>query len=342
MSKKIIHHLFNYAAQEEAKGFTIESAPEKVALNYKFPGGEERSFGLPKKLEKDLSLALRQVLKLAPDELTTKKYCKIEDKNYRLSFHLTIIPSQFGEKIIINIIPKNHQLLSLKQLGMQKNNQKIIQDFLHHNAGLALISSPHGQGKNTSLYTLLKELSGSTDRSIYLIADRPEYKIDGVNNLLNTKNVWDKILNIDSEIIATEINTPEELKNATLVAESGRLVIASITANSVWEVLLAYLKLKLPLKQKLDSLKIILNQRITPLTRSPKKISLKKRVRKEIGLFEILEITPTIKKFLIESEDNNTKDKFWEELSQLALKDGYEPLIYDRAQKIKNGLVSTK
>lgn len=62
MSKKIISNLFNYAAREGAKGLVIEGAPERIALNYHFPDGEERSFGLPKKLEKDLSLALRQVL----------------------------------------------------------------------------------------------------------------------------------------------------------------------------------------------------------------------------------------------------------------------------------------
>ena len=86
MSKKIISNLFNYAAREGAQDLVIEGVPEKIALNYRFPDGEERSFDLPKKLEKDLSSALRQILKLTPDELATKKYCKIEDRNYKLTF----------------------------------------------------------------------------------------------------------------------------------------------------------------------------------------------------------------------------------------------------------------
>jgi len=341
MSKKILSNLFNYAAREKAKSFTIESVPEKIALNYKFDDGEERCFGLPKKLEKNLSLALRQILKLAPDELTTKKYCKVEDKDFRLNFHLTILPAQFGEKIIINIIPKNHKLLGLKQLGLQKNHLTTIRSFLSLGSGLALLSSPHGNGKNTSLYTLLKELDSSS-RSIYFIGDNPEYKLEGINNLENNKNNWSKILTIDSEVIATEINTNEDFKNVTLAASSGRLVIASITANSVWEVMLAYLKLKLPLKQKLDCLKLIINQRIVPLKRSPKKPHSKTSKRKDIGLFEILEMTPGVKKFLLEAEDDKLKEKFWEKLGTLALKSGYEPLSYDRQKKIKNGLISLK
>jgi type II secretory ATPase GspE/PulE/Tfp pilus assembly ATPase PilB-like protein len=341
MSKKIINHIFNYAASEQAKSLTIESVPEKISLNYRFHDGEERSFDLPKKLENDLSLALHQVLKLAPDELTIKKYCKIEDKNWHLNFHLTILPSQFGEKIIIDIIPKNNKLLSLKQLGMQANNLKTIQSFLKCRSGLTLISSPHGGGKNTSLYSLLKELNRS-ERSVYLISDKPEYKLDGVNHLKNNKNNWTKVLNIDSEIIATEIITSDDFKNVTLAANSGRLVIASITADSVWEVLLAYLKLKFPLKQKLDSLKLIVNQRVVPLKRATKKSLSKKSGRQEIGLFEVLAITPKIKQFLIKSEDDKTKEKFWEKIGQLALQEGYEPLVFDKQKKIKNGLISLK
>ena len=341
MSKKIINHLFNYAAKEEAKSLVIESIPEKVSLNYKFHDGEERSFGLPKKVEKDLSLALRQILKLAPDELTTKKYCKIEDKNYRLSFHLTIVPSKFGEKIIINIIPKNSKLLSLNQLGMQKNNLNSLKSFLHHNSGLALISSPHGNGKNTTLRACLLELEKS-ERSIYYIGSKSEFKFDNVNNLENTKNNWQKILTIDSEIIATKITNPEDLKNASLAAASGRLVIASLSANSVWEVLLAYLKLKMPLKQRLDSLKLITNQRISPLKRAPKKSSKKNSQRAEIGIFEVLTMTPNLKEFLIKTEDDKTKEKFWEQIFKLAIKEGYEPLLSDHKQKIKNGLLKDK
>lgn len=334
MSKKIITKLFNYAAREGAKGLVIEGVPEKIALNYHFDGGEERSFALPKKLEKDLSLALRQILKIAPDELTTKKYCKIEDNNYRLNFYLTIIPSQYGEKIIINIIPKSHKLLSLKQLGLSRENLKLLETFIHRRSGLVLISSPHGQGKHMTMYALLQELN-NLNRSAYYLGGKLAYKFEGVNNLEANKNNWRKLLSIDSEIIACEINTPEDFINASQAASTGRLVIAVVAANSVWEVLLAYLKLKLPLKLKLDSLKLILNQRLAPLTR-------KKSGRQKIGLFEVLEMTPKIKEYLIETAPDKTKDKFWEKLGRLALSEGYRPLSFDHQDKINNGLIKSK
>ena len=127
-----------------------------------------------------------------------------------------------------------------------------------------------------------------------------------------------------------------------MAAASGRLVIASLSANSVWEVLLAYLKLKMPLKQRLDSLKLITNQRISPLKRAPKKSSKKNSQRAEIGIFEVLTMTPNLKEFLIKTEDDKTKEKFWEQIFKLAIKEGYEPLLSDHKQKIKNGLLKDK
>ncbi len=330
MSKKIISNLFNYAAREGAKSLVIESDLKNIALNYHFDGGEERSFGLPKKLEKELSLALRQVLRLAPDELSTKKYCKIEDDDYRLTFYLTILPGTSGEKIIINIIPKNNKLYRLKQLGLQKKDLTKIQSFLRKPSGLILLSSPQGQGKSTTLYSLLQELN-TASRSLYFLGPKLEHDLDGINNLSATKNNWTKVLSTDSDVIVSEVKTDDDLKNVVLAANSGRLVLATVTANSVWEVLLTYLKLKLPLKLKLDSLKLILNQRVASLARTKK--------RETIGLFEILALTPTLKAFLLETKPEKLKEKFWEKLGRLALQEGYEPLSFDKNRKIKTGII---
>ncbi len=330
MSKKIISTIFNYAAREEAKSLTIESASDKISLRYYFSDNDERSFALPKKLEKSLGTTLCQVLKIAPDELVTEKYSKFETKDFQLTFKLSIIPTHDGEKIIINIIPKKPQLLSLKQLGLQSYNLKTLQKIINARSGLVLISSPNGQGKSTTLYSLLQKFN-TPNRSLYFLGTKLEYPFTGVSQLKSNESNWAKINKLDSEIIICEIESVADFKNAAYTAATGRLVLATITANSVWEVLLKYLKLKLPLKLKLDSLKLILNQRL---------VNLKSTKREDIGLFEILELTPNIKKYLLETEFDKNKDNFWDKLGHLAVKDGYKPLSFDHQKKIKDGLIN--
>ncbi|MFA5131339.1 MAG: ATPase, T2SS/T4P/T4SS family [Patescibacteria group bacterium] len=329
MSKKIIAKLFNYASREGAKKLIIEGKAQDLALHYHFPDGEERRFSLPKKIEKNLSQAIREILALAPDELTAKKYCKVEDKNYRLNFYLTIVPTSEGEKIIINIIPQNDKKFGLKQLGLQKNDLLSLQKALRHPSGLIILSSPAEQGKSTVLSSLITELN-TPERSLYFLGASTKNKINGLNTLTETRSNWEKVLTIDSDIIFAEMTDSANLDLAVRAASTGRLAVITMSAQSVWEVLLNYLKLKLPLRLKLDSLKLILNSRIAPL---------KTDKRGQIGLFEVLVLSQKIKKFISEAAGDGPKKLFWEKLSRLALKEGYEPLSFDHQKKIKNGLL---
>lgn len=339
MSKKIISNIFNYAVQEGVKDMVIEKLPKKISINYLFPDGEERAFTLPEKLEEELRATLRQVISLAPDDLTVKKYCKLKNKSGYFNFYLTILPSRNGEKMIVNLVPKENKSLRLKQLGLQSKDVKVLQAAIKHHSGLILIGSPAGQGKGTTLYSLLQELD-TIGRSSYFLGDGLEYHLDNINCLTNTKNNWNRVLNLDSDVIITEIGKEEDLNNTFMAAATGRLILATINANSVWEIMLAVLKLKFPLKLKLDSLRLITNQRVVPLERSHLKMAYRKaNERQNIGLFELLTVSPTIKKFLLKEEGNKAKENFWKNLSRLALKNGYEPLGYDKQKKIKNGLI---
>jgi len=336
MSKKIINNLFGYAASEGAGRLVIENRPDQIAFDYHFADGAKQSFGLPKKLEKNLMDSLRQILKIAPGELTTKKYCKIYDKNYQLAFYLSILPDRLGEKIVINIINRQEKLLRLKQLGWQTTELNLVEQALKWRSGLVLISSPIGQGKTATLLALLQELN-RPEINIYFLEKGSRQKIPGLNYLESNNKNWEKILSHDCEIIAVEeISDDDTFKNAFRAASTGRLVLATINANSSWEVLLKVLKLSLPLKLKLNSLRMILNQRVVKLKRSKNK---KINGRQEIGLFEVLPLTSTLKQFIIDKRHDPSKKKFWEKLAQLVIKSGFRPLTEDLKKKIKEGLL---
>ncbi len=129
------------------------------------------------------------------------------------------------------------------------------------------------------------------------------------------------------------------LKRVFQAANSGRLVMASITANSSWEVLLKILQLKLPLSLRLNNLKLIINQRTVKLKRNkdPKKV-----FREEIGLFEALNLNQAMKDFILNSKNDPQKKNFWETLARLALENNFQPLSKDLQQKIKDGLIDLK
>jgi type II secretory ATPase GspE/PulE/Tfp pilus assembly ATPase PilB-like protein len=335
MGLKITNNIFNYAAWEEAKRLTVVRRLDGVCLNYDFKNGDQKSFHLPKKLEEDLFADLRKVLEIAPGELTAERYCKISSKDSRLTFRLAVLPDGDNEKIIINIIDQPVKPWRLSQLGLQMKDLKTLQSAGRARSGLIIIGAPAGNGKSALLYSLLDALNDAK-KNLYCLSANPEQEITGISYLPPTEANWEKILSHDSDIIAIDdLKDTKDLARVLRAAATGRLVIATMTAENPWEILSAILRSDPPLKLKLDCLKMILIQHLADW-QQPKSSSAKER--RQIGLFEILKMTPKLKQFILASE-SRPKKNFWKELEKIARTEGFRPLESDRKHKIKAGIL---
>lgn len=336
MSQKIITKIFNYAAGEGADNLVIAKRANQLILDCYFVGRAKQSLVLPKKLEQELFSDLRRILTITPGEFTAQKYCKLPHRTGCLNFYLTILPEAGGEKMIINLIKPSATLWRLSQLGLQRFELQEIKKSLGLKSGLILISSPGGAGRSATLNSLLLELNDS-NKSVYSFLKHHAYEIPGIVSLAPTAANWEKILALDSEIIlADDLDETNALGLAVRAAASGRLVFGTIKAGNSWEALEKIIAWPLPLKLKLNSLKMIVSQRLAVLKRKTEKTDPDQR--RAIGLFEILKITPALKKFLIEARGPEFKS-YQAKLEKLALKNGFRPLADDRLKKTKDGLI---
>lgn len=339
MDKKFIERIFRYALETEATTLSLENSPRDISVRYILPDGESRVLKITRKLEQDWGEELRRLLNLPAGELINKKYCKLENSGKRLDFLLTITPSGNGERIIIKLIPKNKRPLRLNQLGLERAPLKIIRDILKKRSGLILVSSPDNQGRSTTLSALAKEVD-YPEISSYLIGSDIEYEFANILKLADNDNNWQKVLHLDSEVIISEINSAKNLSYAIRAAATGRLVICALKADSVWQALEAILKTPGSIQTKSQALAMIINQRLATMKR---KVQITKRAQKSprqiIGLFETLELSPALKKFISASRKLKTKESFWTDLSVLARQNGYLSLQEDYRRKKKTGLV---
>lgn len=336
MPNKTLKRLFNFASQEKAEKLIISNNNNDLTCHYQLPYGEEAVFNLPKKLETSLTANLRQLLKLAPEELTVGKYCKLRDKDYNLNFYLSILPNKNGEKIIISLVHEKNKITSLKQLGIQPADKKALQQALNSKGGLIVISSEPRNGKTTTLFSCLKELD-KEKRNIYFLGQYPELELDGVQYLLANKKNWEKVLQHDSEVIVAEFeNESPDLIWAIKAANTGRLVIITIQASSSLEALFQLLtKYDIPCKMILDNLAIITSQKLIDLKRQANK----KDSRAQIGIFEIFLANKQIKEFIFQNQNRLKEKLLWQEIMQLSSEYGYQPMINDFKKKKKENLI---
>ena len=335
MTNKTLNSLFGVAAKEGAKRIVISGSKNGPSFSYHLPSGEEAIFNLPKKLETNLASNLRQLLKIAPGELSAGKYCKLNNKNYQLNFRLSIIPDELGEKIIINVIDEKEKIMSLTKLGLQKTEFNIIKNKIKIKSGLIVISSAERQGRSTTLRSLLTELDRD-NKNIYFIGSESKLKLDGINYLDNKTENWDKLLQHDSDIIIVDVKNEDCLQKSILAASTGRLVIISLETINALEALYKIINSGLPLKLILDNLKMITNQELINLKRQKTKSKIE---RQKIGLFEIIIPNNAMHSFITNNEKDLKTEDFWKQLFQLATNNGYKPLIMDKDQKKHDGLI---
>ncbi|MCC7348061.1 MAG: type II/IV secretion system protein, partial [Variibacter sp.] len=97
-----------------------------------------------------------------------------------IDMRVATMPTQYGESVVIRLLPKDRGLLDVARLGMSGADQERLGRLLALPHGMIVVTGPTGSGKTTSLATMLTTLNDST-RKILTVEDPVEYEIPGIN-----------------------------------------------------------------------------------------------------------------------------------------------------------------
>ncbi len=152
---------------------------------------------------------------------------------------VSILPTVYGEKIVMRLTSKNALTKEKSQLGLRPDELKKFDHILMNPHGILLVTGPTGSGKSTTLYTALSELN-KEDVNIITVEDPVEANIDGINQVqVNNKanltfaSALRSILRQDPDIIMIgEIRDQETASIAVQASITGHLVVSTLHTNS--------------------------------------------------------------------------------------------------------------
>lgn len=158
--------------------------------------------------------------------------------NKDVDLRVSILPTVFGEKIVMRILNRSNFLISMEQLGLAGEEFNIVKNLIHNPYGVILVTGPTGSGKSTTLYTLLNELN-TVEKNIITIEDPVEYMMEGINQVnVNNKTGLTfaaglrSVLRQDPDIIMVgEIRDSETAEIAMRAAITGHLVLSTLHTN---------------------------------------------------------------------------------------------------------------
>ena len=106
----------------------------------------------------------------------------IKGTNREIDVRVSILPTVYGEKVVMRLLDKTGFAFNLKSLGFEQDMYTIFKRVISQPYGMVVVSGPTGSGKSTSLYASLKEIKGE-GTNITTVEDPVEYQLDGVNQV---------------------------------------------------------------------------------------------------------------------------------------------------------------
>ena len=238
---QLVKTMIEQAVRQRSSDIHIEPMEKQVRVRYRIDGA------LYEKATYSISLLPAMVARIkiiGGMDISEKRkpqdgrITQVVDRK-EFDIRVSILPTVYGEKIVMRLTSKNALNREKSQLGFKPHDLKKFDHILQNPHGILLVTGPTGSGKSTTLYTALSELN-KEDVNIITVEDPVEANIDGINQVqVNNKanltfaSALRSILRQDPDIIMIgEIRDQETASIAVQASITGHLVVSTLHTNS--------------------------------------------------------------------------------------------------------------
>lgn len=238
---KIVNMIMDYGIKNKASDIHVEPREKKVSVRFRVRGVLSEKLTIPKKLLNPLVSRIKILSSLKIDEHRVPQDGRFQVKSGTgiTDVRVSIMPSIYGEKIVMRLLQKSQTVMNLDQIGIRGLSLARLQDALKKTQGIILVTGPTGSGKTQTLASCLKILN-TPEVNIVTLEDPVEIRVDGVNQVqvnaevgLTFANGLRSFLRQDPDIILVgEIRDSETAALSVQAALVGRLVLSTVHTNS--------------------------------------------------------------------------------------------------------------
>jgi len=239
---KLVNEILVEAIRDRASDVHIEPYENALRIRYRIDGVLHTT-NVPPQIRRFQNAIISRVkilsnLNIAEKRLPQDGGFKIRTGNREIDLRVSIVPTAFGEGVVLRILDKQSVLLSLGDLGMVDEAFEGFDKLIHQPFGIILVTGPTGSGKTTTLYAALNAVK-SGQIKVLTIEDPIEYYLDGINQVqikpkigLTFASGLRSFLRHDPDVILVgEIRDLETAETAINASLTGHLVFSTLHTN---------------------------------------------------------------------------------------------------------------
>ena len=237
---RLVNSLLFRAAKERASDIHIEPQEKDICVRFRVDGVLQEVIRPPKRFQNSIISRVKIMggLNIAEKRLPQDGRIRVKLAGRDIDIRLSTTPIVFGERVVMRLLDKSTVLLDLVEIGMDKDQLRIMESLIHRSHGIILVTGPTGSGKTTTLYAALSRIN-RPDLNIMTIEDPVEYQLQGISQTpvnpkidLTFANGLRSFLRQDPDVIMVgEIRDLETAEIAIQASLTGHLVFSTVHTN---------------------------------------------------------------------------------------------------------------
>lgn len=268
---KLLQSVFDDATQVRASDVHIEPQSDRLVIRFRIDGMLHLQTESDIKIAPALALRLKLMsdLDISEKRLPQDGRFVIKVRQQSVDVRISILPTKFGESIVMRLLNQSGGALNLDKIGMPEWMLKRFRAAIHRPNGLILVTGPTGSGKTTTLYSALSELNTPSTKLI-TVEDPVEYTLNGINQVqvnekidLTFAKVLRSALRQDPDVVLVgEMRDQDTATIGMRAAMTGHLVLSTLHTNDAASTPIRLMDMGIARYMVATSVQVVLAQRL--------------------------------------------------------------------------------
>jgi type IV pilus assembly protein PilB len=268
---RLVNMILLDAINKAASDVHLEPDEGAFHVRFRVDGILQEVMTPPRQLEAALisRIKIMASLDIAERRLPQDGRIKFREGNREIDFRVSVLPSIFGESVVLRLLNKNALKLDLTHLGFDPRSLELFQKAIRSAHGMVVVTGPTGSGKTTTLYSALQTVN-TPDVHILTLEDPVEYNLSRVTQIqvneeigLTFATALRSFLRHDPDIILVgEMRDGETAQIAVRAALTGHLVFSTLHTNDSSSAVARLVDMGIPPFLLASSLRLVVAQRL--------------------------------------------------------------------------------
>ncbi len=373
---RIVNNVIMEAVRQRVSDIHLQPYEEKLQVRYRIDGILYDVQAIPKRYQDAVISRVKVMGKMdiAERRLPQDGRKSIKMGDAEVDIRISSVPTSHGERIVMRLLDKSARVYSLEEIGLDSQNLKLVEKYIHYHHGILLVTGPTGSGKSTTLYASISRLN-SIEKNIMTVEDPIEYNLRNVSQIqvsekkgLTFAKGLRTLLRQDPNVIMVgEIRDEETARISIQAALTGHMVFSTLHTNDAASAITRLLDIGIEPYLVSSSLLCVIAQRLcrkicssckveyTPETKRLQEIGLQPNslsskgvlwkgvgcekcmrtgLKDRLGLYEVLPISERIREQIMARSSSTV-------IKQDAIKlGGLRTLRMDGAKKVLEGVTT--